>query len=224
MRKPLFMEGTGAVANDALKISDIDPARIRGVSWAPSPAEPAMLEDSPITAVPPPPPATAPTLPPAATEPAVSPHFEPLPSEPARSAFTSRGEEQLRAALEALKAQGERLAEQARSDALELGILIARRILERELSANLEGVFALVKSAIRRVGEDHVTRVRMSVGDVARFEKAADSAFSLGKIELVADPTLSGGDVMVDTDHHTIDGRLSTRLEELVRQLDGTPT
>ena len=40
--------------------------------------------------------------------------------------------ETIRFALEALRAQGERLAEQARSDALELGILVARRILERE--------------------------------------------------------------------------------------------
>ena len=82
-------------------------------------------------------------------------------------------EQRLNAAIAALKSQGERLAEQARSDALELGILIARRIIERELSANLEGVFALIKSAIRRAGEDHVTRVRLSTVDVARFEASA---------------------------------------------------
>ncbi len=205
---------------ESLKIVDIDPSRIKNVSWQPSPKEPALPSA---------------TLPPASPEvyrspvpqaaPSPSLHFEHLPSEPtAPASFSPLGEAQLHAAIEALRAQGERLAEQARSDSLELGILIARRILEKELASNLDGVFALIKSAIRRVGEDHVTRVRLNPNDVARFEKAASSTFSLGKIELIADAALKLGDVMVDTDHHTIDGRLTTRLEELVRQLDGTNT
>src|ERR1700678_2881761 len=37
-------------------------------------------------------------------------------------------------ALRLLRSQGERLAEQARSDALELAFLVARRILEHEVS------------------------------------------------------------------------------------------
>ncbi|MDP1824558.1 MAG: FliH/SctL family protein [Archangium sp.] len=203
------MIGTKAVPNEALKLALIDPSRIRNVAWTPSAPEPALPE---LTLVPPPPPPTPPP-----------PGFVPLASAPVGPAFTPEAERQLKAAIEALNSQGQRLAEQARSDALELGILIARRIVERELSANLEGVFSLIKSAIRRVGEDHVTRVRLNSIDVIRFEAAARADFSLGTIELVADLTLEPGDVMVDTDSHTIDGRLSTRFEELVRQLDGTP-
>lgn len=206
------MEGTGAVKMEALKIAPVDPARIRSVSWAPSPPEPALPELTPL----PPPQITYRSSP--------SAEFVPLRSEPPpQPAFSPLAEQLLLSALHALKAQGERLAEQARSDALELGILIARRIIERELSANLEGVFALIKSALRRAGEDNVTRVRLSPGDVARFESAANADFSLGTIELVADPSLQPGDVMVDTQSHAIDGRLATRFDELVRRLDGTP-
>ncbi len=211
------MEGTKDVPNEALKIAHVDPARIRAVSWAAVPfvsreVERAIAPSTPLgengggvfsPPPPPPPPAAAP-----------APVFVP--------AFSPAAEEKLHAAVLALKNQGERLAEQARSDSLELGILIARRILERELSSNLDGIFSLIKSAIRRAGEDHVTRVRLCPNDVERFRDDAISDFSLGKIELVADASLACGDVMVDTDSHTIDGRLATRFEELVRQLDGS--
>lgn len=216
MRKPAFMEGTQAVPVTALKIVAVDPARIRGVAWAPSPVEPAIPELSVVK--------PHPTPPPPVYKESPSQVFAPLRSEPPPPpppAFSPLAEEKLRAALSALSSEGERLAEQARADALELGILIARRIVERELSMNLESVFSLIKSALRRVGEENVTRVRLHPRDVARFEAAVQSDFSLGKVELVGDGSLQPGDVMVDTSSHTIDGRLSTRFDELVRQLDG---
>lgn len=208
------MEGTGPVPVEALKIAHVDPSRIRSVSWAPSAPEPALPDLLPVAPAPPPP---------EQYRESPSAEFEPLCSEPAAPAFSPVAEQQLLAAITALRSQGERLAEQARSDALELGILIARRIIERELSTNLEGVFSLIKSAIRRAGEDSVTRVRLHAGDVARFQSAARADFSLGTIELVADASLQPGDVMVDTQSHTIDGRLATRFDELVRHLDGAP-
>ncbi len=220
------MEGTKDVPNEALKIAHVDPARIRAVSWAPvaqgptAPSEPvlpravegvllARAASSPSTAL-------------GANGVLESEVESELPPPVFVPAFSPAAEQKLHAAVLALKNQGERLAEQARSDSLELGILIARRILEKELSANLDGIFSLIKSAIRRAGEDHVTRVRLCPADIERFRDDAISDFSLGKIELVADVSLTSGDVMVDTDSHTIDGRLATRFEELVRQLDGS--
>lgn len=217
MKRPAFMEGTAPVRTEALKIAEVDPAQIRPVRWLPTP--PVARTPPPVSAEPPPAPPAVVAAPPS------PPHFEPLASEPPPPPVAppvAPQSESLRFALEALRAQGERLAEQARSDALELGVLIARRILEREVSTNLESLFALIKSAIRRAGEDHVTRVRLHPAEVARLQDVTASQFSLGKIELVADATLSRGDVMVDTSHHSIDGRLGTRFEELVRQLDGT--
>ncbi len=63
--------------------------------------------------------------------------------------------------------------------------------------------------------------MRLSPADAARFEQAGRTDFSLGKITIEADPNLALGDVMVDTEHHSIDGRLHTRFEEITRQLDG---
>lgn len=63
----------------------------------------------------------------------------------------------------------------------------------------------------------NVTRVRLNPRDVSRFETAVQADFSLGKIQLIGDASLQPGDVMVDTASHTLDGRLTTRFEELVR-------
>jgi flagellar assembly protein FliH len=63
--------------------------------------------------------------------------------------------------------------------------------------------------------------VRLSPTDFARIKDAAETSFTLGRVELAADETLAPGDVMVDADENTVDGRLSTRLEELARALEG---
>lgn len=228
MRKPLFMEGTSPIPVDDLAIAPVDPSRIRPVSWMPATLQPAQgkarapaLDVTPSVE----PPAPRPEYkepPPAEFTPVRSePPPPPAPPPPPPPAFSPLAEQRLSAALAALATQGERLAEQARADALELGILIARRIVEREIAVNLESVFSLIKSALRMAGEENVTRVRLHPRDVERFEAAVHADFSLGKIVLAPDPSLQPGDVMVDTTSHTVDGRLSTRFEELVRQLDG---
>jgi flagellar assembly protein FliH len=212
MKTPDFMNGAVPVKMESMKFAEVNQSHIRGVSWLSSPEEPALPDLGSVT---------IPMKPP--ESPPLAPDFVALESAPAVDVEKLRDEalEQVRGAVEALKAQGERLAEQARSDALELGILIAKRILEREISGSLDGLFSLIKSAIRRAGEDHITRIRLHPQDVERLQQAAQSEFSLGPMEVVSDASLAPGDVVVETEHHSIDGRLATRFEELVRQLEG---
>lgn len=211
MKRPDFMEGVAALPENASARASAP--RIRNVAWMPAGTEPAMpeLEAPPIaTQTPVPPPA---------------PMFEAIPPSPPPAPQVIIQKEtspSLGLAIEKLRAQSERLAEQARSDSLELAVLIARRILEREINCDLGAIFSLIRSAIRRAGEEHVTRVRVSPPVQAELAARATSEFSFGKIIVVADPTLERGDVMVDTEHHSIDGRLGTRLDELVKHLEGT--
>jgi flagellar assembly protein FliH len=123
-------------------------------------------------------------------------------------------------AVEVLRLQGERLAEQARSDALEIGFLVARRILEAELGTSADALFALVRGALKRAGDSRKVVVRVHPED-ARLLEGAASAGQLGvtaaTITVAGDPTLGRGDVMVDTDFGMVDGRLATRFDELHR-------
>ncbi|MFT3708903.1 MAG: FliH/SctL family protein [Archangium sp.] len=198
MKTPDFLQGVGAKPSAP---------KLKMVSWHPTPPPPPSIPPAVVVMAPPPvAPAPVVVAPPA-------PLPDPLPAPSGRGLDS----EKLKLAIEALRAQGKRLAEQARSDSLELGVIIARRILEREINSDLGAIFSLIKSAIRRAGEDHVTRVRVHPKDAAAFADSGRSEFSLGTIEIAPDASLERGDVMVDTEHHSIDGRLSTRMNEIVK-------
>jgi flagellar biosynthesis/type III secretory pathway protein FliH len=142
-----------------------------------------------------------------------------LPPEPKPDpAATARALERLELGVTLLRAQGERLAEQARADALELAFMIARRILEREVHTDPVALLSLIRSAIVRAGEANQITLRVSAVDADALRMASQnghSTFSLATINIVADPNLSAGDCVVETNLGTVDGRLSTRLAEM---------
>ncbi len=131
--------------------------------------------------------------------------------------------ERLAAGVSALRMTSERLAEQARSDALELALLVARRIVEAELSTNIERFFTVIRSVIRRAGESQRVVVRLHPEDAARVEAAggarALSSMAVAQIQISGDADLELGDCMVEADFGVVDGRLNTRLEEMRRLL-----
>lgn len=161
-------------------------------------------------------PARAPAFHPRRHEPEPAPG--PTPEELA--ALRAEALERVAPAVQVLRLSAERLAEQARGDALEIGFLVARRILEAELSTGPEALFALVKGALKRAGDSRLVRVRCHPSSVQALDGQA-AAGQLGvtaaTVEVVADPGLEPGDVIVDTDFGKVDGRLATRLEELYR-------
>lgn len=123
-------------------------------------------------------------------------------------------------AVDVLRLQSDRLAEQARSDALEIGFLVARRILETELQTSPEALFALVRGALKRAGESRRVAVRLHPDDVQAVEAAVasrDLVVGAAAVEVTADAALDRGDVVVETDFGTVDGRLKTRFDELHR-------
>jgi flagellar assembly protein FliH len=132
----------------------------------------------------------------------------------------------LGAAVEALRTTSERLASEARADALEVGFLIARRILESELATSPEPLVSLVRSTIRRLGEARKMVVKLSPPDaeavnavLAARGAAAVTTVTTAQIEVMADAALERGDCMVEGDVGSVDGRVATRIEELRRAL-----
>jgi flagellar assembly protein FliH len=134
--------------------------------------------------------------------------------------------ERIGSAAQFLRQAAERLAAEARSDALEVGFMVARRILETDISANVEHLVGLVRSAIRRLGESRHIKLHLCpedarlVDDVLKQDGAqAISPVAAAQIEVVSDPSLQRGDCVVAGDLGTVDGRINTRLEELRRAL-----
>ncbi len=139
--------------------------------------------------------------------------------------------ERTAAAIAELQATAQRLAAEASTDALELGFLIARKILDMELATSEEALVGLVRTAVQRLGESRRITVHLSPGDAqsvgAILESRGNEAVappSTSRVEIVSDPSLGPGDCLVEGDLVTVDGRLNARLEELRRVLDGTAT
>lgn len=194
------------------------PRFLSSVPEAPT-AEPVRF---PHAAARPAPPAANARPAPGAPEPA-----PPSPAEAQAAVAQLRREamERVNAALETLRAQADRLAEQARADAVEIGFQVARRILEAEVRQSPEALFALVRSALRRAGESRRVAVRVAPEDAVLLQseagRAALEGMTAARVEFVADPSLQRGDCLVDTDFGQVDGRLTTRLAEVRRAVDG---
>lgn len=145
----------------------------------------------------------------------------PLPTPPAM--MSQESSEKLAQAIAELKKISGRLGAEIGSTALEIGCLLARQIIDAELKTDPEVRVAMIKAAIRRLGESTKVTVRLAPGDRDSVASLAGQGEVLGlplaSIELVADMNLSPGDAIVESDTGMVDGRLGIRLEELRRVL-----
>lgn len=149
----------------------------------------------------------------------------PLPPPPVQ--MTSEAAEQLGRAVAELRLIADRLGAEMVANAIEIGCLVARKILDAELKTDIEVHRALVRSAVRRLGEEHRVTVHLAPSDIQLVRAAAgeaggtDFGFNLGiaKVEMFPDTNLTPGDCLVESDAATVDGRLGTRLEEIRRVL-----
>ncbi len=158
-----------------------------------------------------------------APAPAAEPAPQAPPPAPAADAGQVRREamERVADAVRTLSLEAERVAEQARGDAIEIGFQVASRILEMEVKANPEALFALVRSALRKAGDSRRVVVRLAPGDAAVLDtdrtRLNEGALASARVEVLPDAALLPGDCLVETDFGQIDGRLATRLSEARR-------
>ena len=131
--------------------------------------------------------------------------------------------ERVSTAVSALRLTSERLAEQARSDALEIALALCRRLLGAELQTSVEPLFSLIRETLGKVGKCRKVVIRLSPRDKERVDATSHGGLqqdlSIAQIDYQADPNLTEGDVVVDTDFGLIDGRLESRLAHLRKVL-----
>jgi hypothetical protein len=206
LRRPNFLEGIVSKETTLVEFSKpFPPARPSGQAGA------AGSMSSP--------PAAAPT-----TIPVGLAELSPPPTPPRPAFGPDALSERLAHAIESLKLQTERLAELAHNDALEIGILVAERILEQEVSTNSRALMSLVRSAMRRLADSRTITVALCSADheriVERIKAGSPDASALATVKLVVDTSLHPGDCRVESELGSVDGKLSTRVAEARRSLD----
>lgn len=211
-RKPSFLGRTGAGAPVALSFPRLGGPR-PSLGVVAGEAEDEGLPPGLSMAVAEPVPEAAYVPPPA-----------PPPAPPTPPSGLAEGSRALAMALEQLRLESEHLAQQARSDALELGFVVARKILEMEISANPAALFALIRSAVRKVGDARTLTLRLHPDDCQRLEAAGGiremGELAMMTVEVRPDTSLSPGDCVIDSELGRVDGRLAARLAELKRQVE----
>ena len=140
--------------------------------------------------------------------------------------------ERLGRAISELRLTSDRLGAEVAANAIEIGCLVARRILEAEISTNVEAQRSLVRSAVRRLGDAHKVTIHLAPIDIEAVRAAAGDApggdlgmnLGIARVEILPDTNLTPGDCFVESDAARVDGRLGTRLEEIRRVLGGIIT
>ena len=104
----------------------------------------------------------------------------------------------------------------AEVEALDLAVEMARRIVGRELRANPSAAGDGALQALRAAGRRRALRVRLhpeAMAQVRERSAALVEATAGAALELVSDPALLPGDVLVETEAGQVDGRIASRLE-----------
>jgi flagellar assembly protein FliH len=213
VRKPDFLAASGAGAG-------VQPVSVGG-RRGPHPPAGSPAAAAPLPAVPVPAPAHEPSVP--VPVPVVFPGADAAARIATLERSLAEATSRVELAVERLRAVGQRLAAEARADALEIALVAARRIVEGELTTNPEAQLGFIRTALRRLGDARTVKVRLAPAQAAALA-AADALATLepattARLEIVGDGTLAPGDCVLDGDLASVDGRLDTRFEELRRSI-----
>ena len=112
-------------------------------------------------------------------------------------------------------------------DSVELGIDVARRIVQSELAINPERVFAAVREAVSSVGESKTYDIHLNPDDLEVVRAArSESPLPHGAgivVRLHSDPELSRGDCQVESENGFAEATLEGRLQRVREALLSAP-
>jgi flagellar assembly protein FliH len=106
---------------------------------------------------------------------------------------------------------------QMEEDVAHLAVSVARRILHRELHVDPEALVGVVKSVVERIDARQVHRLCAAPYDLP-FLKGHFASLGLpDRVEVVADPGLKRGSLVLETSRGHLDSSIETQLQEIDR-------
>jgi type III secretion protein L len=125
------------------------------------------------------------------------------------------------------RAAAARARANAESELRTLAVRIAEKILGRELQVDPGAVVDVVRAALKHAGEPRELLLRCAAEDLEALERGKPRLLERCRAAQVAvfraDPTVSRGGCIVETELGVIDARLSTQLDAIERALRGEP-
>lgn len=119
--------------------------------------------------------------------------------------------------IEELSGMRQRFRHEAEEEVIALALAIARRILHRELTVAPEALLGLLKAALEKIEVRELHRVRVRPEDVSMVQRHLDQMGLPQRVELIADPGLERGAIILDSSRGALDASVETQLAEIER-------
>jgi len=135
---------------------------------------------------------------------------------------------QLREIRTAVAAAADKLAEAANvapgvleENIATLAVIVARHIVQREVSLDSDAVADLVRRSLTEFPIDQTVRIRVNPMDLALLTMNGDKAPITGKhdVSWLADNRISRGGCLIEGRDRIVDGRVDTALERAYRRM-----
>jgi flagellar assembly protein FliH len=112
-----------------------------------------------------------------------------------------------------------RLRNEAEADLVKLSVMIARRVLRRELSADPDALRELVRASLEKLRLQELCRVRIHPAHAEQVLKALPQSHNGSSIEVIPDASCELGAVIFETTGGNLDASIAAQLEEIERGL-----
>ncbi len=105
----------------------------------------------------------------------------------------------------------------AETDLVKLALAIAKRVLHRELAMDPDAMQGIVRTALDRLQNREVDRLRVHPSHVGPVRTCLEEAGRAPAMEVLADPSLNCGDAIFDTSLGELDASVDSQLREIER-------
>lgn len=112
-----------------------------------------------------------------------------------------------------------KLRAEAEGDLLKLSLAIARKVLHRELIADPDSIAALIKVCLDKIRLQEIVRVRIHPQHHPAIQQILVRLSTGVPIELLPDPKLQLGGVVIETTRGEFDASVDVQLKEIERGL-----
>jgi flagellar assembly protein FliH len=122
-------------------------------------------------------------------------------------------------AIEEMSGMRRRFRQEAEEDVVALALAIARRILLRELTVAPDALLGIVKAALEKIEAREVHTVRIRPEDAPLVKQFLEKMGLPQRVEVLSDPGLERGAVILDSKRGGLDASVETQLKEIERGL-----
>jgi flagellar assembly protein FliH len=123
--------------------------------------------------------------------------------------------------LDELRSLRATMIRQTEQQMVQLALAIAKRILRREATVDQDLLVALARVALERLGDAGNATIRLHPEDCSHTVQRHGDHWAGARVRVIADPSVSRGGCLVESDFGLIDAGVEAQFEQVARSFAG---